>query len=520
MNQSRTTTITLKHMKRLSFTISLSTALLVSAILTTDGFAAPKGNKGVKPLPYHIVEAAALRGSFENPESVKGSGAELFFVKGQNATARLMLDLGEPSEVQALRITTPAGNFHTCLSECSIGSNPDTLRKLFGRVFNLPSWKEGGTIEITLPADTVGRYLALDFTAGYTEGAIKKIELIGRKNIPERHLLLWASDLDRDYRPKMDFFANDLQLTDIWLDYVETAFPQTNLNSSIDTLVQSGVLKEFKKRGIRYWLGEHEAFCSLVNSPEQLRDEVRWMATIRNARAVYSRAKAAGFHGLKIDAEDYDVVPADVKEKYKDDTDHVTGWAFKEEYGYTGLYYRRGLEFGKVLKEVWDCPVIQLYEARIYADKNDSRQGNYWWLKGMHDAGVSDISIAVEKSYGAGNNEIAQDPTCGEHLYRWFIRLPELCDAVQKAYPFARRVIPFFHPWNTRTGAPMYLPKYLQEQLVDATNITTAFGLYLEGNNSGGDPRDVLKADKLAPYGITADDYLEILRKFPAPSKN
>jgi hypothetical protein len=65
----------------------------------------------------------------------------------------------------------------------------------------------------------------------------------------------------------------------------------------------------------------------------------------------------------------------------------------------------------------------------------------------------------------------------------------------------------------------MYLPKYLQEQIVDATNITTAFGLYLEGNTSGGDPRDVLKADKLAPYGITADDYLDVLRKSPNPSK-
>ena len=507
-------------MKRLSFTISLSTALLVSAILTTDGFAAPKGNKGVKPLPYHIVEAAALRGSFENPESVKGGGHGAFLLTGENAAARLMLDLGNSSEVHAVRITTPPGNHHTFLTEVSIGSNPTTTRRLLGRSTNLPSWKEGGTVDVTLPADTVGRYLALDFTAGYTGGAVSKVALIGRKNIPERHLLYWAGDLDRDYRGKMDYLANDLGITDIWLDFIETAFPQTNKNASIDTLVESGVLKEFKKRGIRYWLGEHEFFCSLVNSPEQLRDEVRWMTTIRNARAVYSRARAAGFHGLKLDAEDYDVVPADVKEKYKDDTDYVTGWSFKEEYGYTGLYYRRGLEFGKVLKEVWDCPVIQLYEARIYADKNDSRQGNYWWLKGMHDAGVSDISIAVEKSYGAGNNEIAQDPTCGEHLYRWFIRLPELCDAVQKAYPFARRVIPFFHPWNTRIGAPMYLPKYLQEQLVDATNITTAFGLYLEGNNSGGDPRDVLKADKLAPYGITADDYLEILRKFPAPSKN
>ena len=507
-------------MKPMTCTLILAASLSAAGFLTSAAAAAPDDKKLYHEINYTIAEAKTIRGTATSPEAVTGGGHGAFLITGENAAARLMLDLGNSSEVHAVRITTPPGNHHTFLTEVSIGSNPTTTRRLLGRSTNLPSWKEGGTVDVTLPADTVGRYLALDFTAGYTSGAVSKVALIGRKNIPERHLLYWAGDLDRDYRGKMDYLANDLGITDIWLDYIETAFPQTNNNASIDTLVESGVLKEFKKRGIRYWLGEHEFFCELVNTPDDLKDDVRWRSTLRQARQVYTKAKAAGFHGLKFDAEDYSVPGPEMKERYKEFTDHITGWGFKEEFGYGGQYYRRGLEYGRMLKEVWDCPVIQLYEARNYADKNDSRQGNYWWLKGMHDAGVSDISIAVEKSYGAGNNEIAQDPTCGEHLYRWFIRLPELCDAVQKAYPFARRVIPFFHPWNTRTGTPMYLPKYLQEQIVDATNITTAFGLYLEGNTSGGDPRDVLKADKLAPYDITADDYLEILRKFPAPSKN
>ena len=500
-------------------TLILAASLSAAGFLTSAAAAAPDDKKLYHEINYTIAEAKTIRGTATSPEAVTGGGVGAFLLTGENAAARLMLDLGNSSEVHAVRITTPPGNHHTFLTEVSIGSNPTTTRRLLGRSTNLPSWKEGGTVDVTLPADTVGRYLALDFTAGYTGGAVSKVALIGRKNIPERHLLYWAGDLDRDYRGKMDYLANDLGITDIWLDFIETAFPQTNKNASIDTLVDSGVLTEFKKRGIRYWLGEHEFFCELVNTPDDLKDDVRWRSTLRQARQVYTKAKAAGFHGLKFDAEDYSVPGPEMKERYKEFTDHITGWGFKEEFGYGGQYYRRGLEYGRMLKEVWDCPVIQLYEARNYADKNDSRQGNYWWLKGMHDAGVSDISIAVEKSYGAGNNEIAQDPTCGEHLYRWFIRLPELCDAVQKAYPFARRVIPFFHPWNTRTGTPMYLPKYLQEQIVDATNITTAFGLYLEGNTSGGDPRDVLKADKLAPYGITADDYLDVLRKSPNPSK-
>jgi hypothetical protein len=506
-------------MKPMTCTLILAASLSAAGFLTSAAAAAPDDKKLYHEINYTIAEAKTIRGTATSPEAVTGGGVGAFLLTGENAAARLMLDLGNSSEVHAVRITTPPGNHHTFLTEVSIGSNPTTTRRLLGRSTNLPSWKEGGTVDVTLPADTVGRYLALDFTAGYTGGAVSKVALIGRKNIPERHLLYWAGDLDRDYRGKMDYLANDLGITDIWLDFIETAFPQTNKNASIDTLVDSGVLTEFKKRGIRYWLGEHEFFCELVNTPDDLKDDVRWRSTLRQARQVYTKAKAAGFHGLKFDAEDYSVPGPEMKERYKEFTDHITGWGFKEEFGYGGQYYRRGLEYGRMLKEVWDCPVIQLYEARNYADKNDSRQGNYWWLKGMHDAGVSDISIAVEKSYGAGNNEIAQDPTCGEHLYRWFIRLPELCDAVQKAYPFARRVIPFFHPWNTRTGTPMYLPKYLQEQIVDATNITTAFGLYLEGNTSGGDPRDVLKADKLAPYGITADDYLDVLRKSPNPSK-
>jgi hypothetical protein len=496
-------------------------ALLLAFIPLHANLPASDSGTPFGPLPYSIAEAKETRGKMSNPEAISGDVPQgLFVMKGENSSARLVLDLGEPCELRSLRITTPEGNHHTYLTEASVGSNPHKTRKLLGRGVNLPSWKEGGTIDVTLPPDTVGRYLVLDLSAGYTDGAIGRLEVIGRKNIPERHLLYWAGDLDRDYRAKLEYLANDLGITDIWLDYIETAFPQSNRNASIETLEKSGILQELKKRGIRYWLGEHEGFCSLVNSPEQLRDEARWETTLRNARVIYAKAKVAGFHGLELDAEDYDLVTPEAKKKYADFTGEVTGWSFKEEFGPGGLYYRRGLEFGRMLKEVWDCPLIQLYEARIYADKNDARAGNYWWMKGIYDAGITDISIATEKSYGAGNNEIAKDATCGEHLYRWFIRLPELCDDIRKAYPFARRVIPLFHPWNSRIGAPMYLPKYFQEQVADAAKVTTAFGLYLEGNTSGGDPRDVLKAEKLSPYRITADEYLDVMRKYPAPPKD
>jgi hypothetical protein len=474
-----------------------------------------------RPLPFTISETKTLRGEVVSPEALASKESDgAMVLKGENASAVLVLDLGEPSEVRSVRIKTPGGSYHTFLREISLGSNPHNLRALLGRSVNLPSWKEGGVLEVPLPGDSVGKFLAIELSGGYNDGAVSKLEVIGRKNIPERHLLFWAGDLDRDYKQKIDFMVDDLGITDIWLDYIETAFPQTNSNASIDTVVTSGVLETFKKRGVRYWLGEHEFFCELVNTPEDLKDDLKWATTLRQARLVYAKAKAAGFHGLQFDAEDYATPGAEMEARYKEFTGHVTGWSFKEEFGYDGLYYRRGLEFGRMLKEVWDCPVIQLYEARLYADKNDARAGNYWWLKGMFDAGVTDISIATEKSYGAGNNEIAKDPTCGEHLYRWFIRLPDLLADARKAYPFARRFIPLFHPWNTRTGTPMYLPKYLEEQISDATKVTTAFGFYFEGNTSAGDPRDVLKPENLEAYGLTPESYLEILRTRPSRKKS
>ena len=61
-----------------------------------------------------------------------------------------------------------------------------------------------------------------------------------------------------------------------------------------------------------------------------------------------------------MDAEDY-VLPSDAadQEKYLKVADHVDCWTFNDEFGYSGYYYQRGLQFGRVIKEVWDCPVLQ-----------------------------------------------------------------------------------------------------------------------------------------------------------------
>jgi hypothetical protein len=55
-------------------------------------------------------------------------------------------------------------------------------------------------------------------------------------------VLCWSGNLERDYLAKLDYFERDLGATDLWLDLVETAFPQTNTNSGFDLWVDTGAL--------------------------------------------------------------------------------------------------------------------------------------------------------------------------------------------------------------------------------------------------------------------------------------
>jgi hypothetical protein len=80
------------------------------------------------------------------------------------------------------------------------------------------------------------------------------------------------------------------------------------------------------------------------------------------------------------------------------------------------------------------------------------------------------------------------------------------------AYPFVARVLPGFHPWNTRLQVPNYLPKYFDQQLEMAASTTSAFWLYTEGIEFGGDPRKVLNRSVCEKYGVRPEQYLDVLR--------
>jgi hypothetical protein len=456
-----------------------------------------------------LVAAEARSGNLQAPEhAIDGDPKSEFSFEWGNGGATLVLDLGGPRVLERVRVTNGQSDLLTWLTEISVGPDAAHFRPLLGRPVNLPMWRPGDATDVPL-AGAVARYVKVQFGGGGPRGSIGEVALFGRENRPERHLMCWSESIQADFLDKLDYFQYDLGVTDLWLDFVESAFPQTNRNAGFAAWAERGAFERFRERGIRYWLAEHEAFTFLVQSPEDLRDDRRWETTFRQARTLYAQARALGFRGLVLDAEDYDGVTDAARQRYAESADYVDAWCFADEFGPAGMYYLRGRQFGQVLEEVWGAPLLQVYEARLYAGKGDCRAGNYWWLRGIHDAGI-EVWLATEKTYGAGQGEIGTDAPV--HLRTWFVQMPEFMSRIHEAYPFAARVLPGFHPWNTRTRQPNYLPRYLAEQVETAANWAAGYWLYTEGNAHGGDPRQVLDPEFLEARGLTAEQYLEVLR--------
>ncbi len=457
----------------------------------------------------HLVSAEALGGGLQAPgNAIDGDPTtELSFEWG-NGGVTLVLDLGGPRVLESVHVTNGHSAPLVWMQEFWVGPDAAHFRPVLGRPINLAMWRPGDSSDIPL-GEVVARYVKVQFGGGGARGSLSEVALFGRENRPERHLMCWSGSIQRDFLDKLDYFEQDLRVTDLWLDYVETAFPQSGHNAGFAAWTESDALDQLSARGIRYWLAEHEAFTFLVNCPEDLRDDRRWETTFRQARTLYARAKELGFRGLVFDAEDYDGVSDEARERYAESADYVDAWCFADEFGPSGMYYLRGLQFGQILDQVWGAPLMQVYEARAYAGKNDCRAGNYWWLRGIHDAGI-EIWIATEKTYGAGQGEVETDAP--EHLRTWFVQMPEYLVKIHDAYPFAARVLPGFHPWNSRTRQPNYLPRYLGEQLDMAADCAAGCWIYNEGNAHGGDPRQVLDPEFLKAQGLTADDYLDVFR--------
>ncbi|MBN1437197.1 MAG: hypothetical protein JW936_08980 [Sedimentisphaerales bacterium] len=485
--------------------------LLLSVILVGWFSAGCLGQEAVVLEGVTVSSARAMQGEITSPavNVVDGDAGTNWEWTDFDHGAEVVLDLGKPCRVEGLVLTNGTGSNRSLWAlEVHVGNGGELDRELLYRQVNLVT-SPGARTEIVV-APAVGRYVTVKLMGT----GLAEIEVLGRENLPERHLCGWTLNIQGDYLDKIDYLSDELGVTDIWLDYVETAWPQTNYSVGLDSCVETGAFEQFAQHGIRYWLGEHEFFTCLVDSPEMLENDQVWQRCFMQARQVYARARDLGFTGLVWDGETYA---------------NEMAWRYTQHWGPDGLYYQRGLQYGTVLKEVWDCEVIQMWEGRLFGNyqlvggaeyvtqetPEDYQQGNYWFLKGISDAGIR-VSMALEKTYGAGNSEMPSSVEGLIHLNQYYLHMPDFyVNLTYEAYPFLYRVLPGFHPWNCRTRLANYLPRYLDEQLDWARETADGYWIYTEGLPSGGDPRETLDAEALAEYGVTAQDYVDVFDSHP-----
>ncbi|MFM7159498.1 MAG: discoidin domain-containing protein [Planctomycetaceae bacterium] len=225
--------------------------------------------------------SASSRDAYQNPEAVLDGdpATEFTFVWG-NGGAEIVLDLGGPSVVESLDITSGPTGGPFYLSGVSVGPTPETLsRDLLHRGVNLVVVPGKPTTIRCVPAVT--RYLRLLFSGGGKVG-VGEIAVHGRPHRPERHLChWWSGDVKTDFLDAMDYLDRDLQATDVWIDKIASVFPGTRPNYGFEVLDQGGAFRELRKRGINYWLIDEEGFGGLVNGPDDLRDDAKLQAVLR-----------------------------------------------------------------------------------------------------------------------------------------------------------------------------------------------------------------------------------------------
>ena len=504
-------------------------------------------------LSARLVSATGRDATRGAENLLDGDAKTEFVFAWPNGGAEILLDLGAPAVVTGLRITAGPSGGPNYLGEVSVGGrrqnlelikkgykegeqnlahhaeqgrvwgkNPDGhLRPLLERKVNLVV-SPGGVTEIGLPP-SVARLVRVSVSGGGGEVGIAGIEVLGRPDHRlERHLLhWWAGNSKEDFVGAADYLADDLGATDVWIDKIASVFTNSRPDFGFASVAESGSLDALRAKGIRYWLVEGEGFPGLVNAPEDLRNDRLWQTTMTRAREIFTGAKKLGFAGYVMDAEDYALPSAEVTEaaKKKYGFDHIDAWCFKDEFGPDGMYYRRGREFGRVMREVWgpDAVLIQYYIPQVY---HDYRKGNYWWLLGIHEEGV-EIRLGDEQTYGAGKGEL-YDPAKGypDWTTRWFVNFPEKSRQVHELLPFVSKVYPGLHPWVTSHGAiPLFLPKYLDDQLDISGDYFDGVWIYNSGTPHAGDPRKVLDPEVMKKlqetHGVTAEDYLKVFRKNP-----
>jgi hypothetical protein len=305
-------------------------------------------------------------------------------------------------------------------------------------------------------------------------------------------------------------------ITDVWLYTLHGAFPQDQRpesQQSVADLEAAGTLDAYRKNHIRYWWFERPVpdyfyATSKRTEPPKLNlwdssDETnaRWAEVCNKIASIYPQAHKAGFTGVVYDNESYYSFQGDEK-----GTEKPWVWGgHSDQYGVNGNYYRRGLQVGKAIHDVWpDAKVIMAYAFGY--------EGEVWWYRGFQDGGV-ELFIGPEHTYGAGPAEFGNKPDQSWWQGR---KTKETCDWKRTQFPYIadnQHVMAGLFPIDFGAKKPNYRAKYFREQLASTAEADPKgpipVWIWPQGSFTPESWQDV----EYAP-GESAADYLKALHDF------
>lgn len=316
-------------------------------------------------------------------------------------------------------------------------------------------------------------------------------------------------------RAPLAFWYHEIGITDVWLYSLKGVFPQDQRPSdqrSLSELAHDGVLVGYSANQIRYWWFERPVPDYLYYSYRAQHPSVddsdniwssrssadgEWDVVCRRIGALYGSLRDAGFAGIVYDNEGY--------YSYKESERPWVWGGHDGELGPDGNYYKRGLEVGAAISAVWP-------RARAIMVYSFGYPGEYWWYKGLHDAGV-DIYLGIEHSYGAGPAKP------GDHWYQHWWSRGELTGVVKEKcalfnfVPDDRHIISGLFPIDFGRAEPNYDLTYFREQLRQASTLTGsgpfAVWIWPQGPFTPGSWKEVRY-----PEGVSREDYWRLMREY------
>jgi len=282
----------------------------------------------------------------------------------------------------------------------------------------------------------------------------------------EQRIFLYGGDSSSD--APLAAWYREIGLTDVWVYPVRGAFPQDQdprSQRTVEDLNNTGVLPAYRAHQLGIWWFERPVPDILyvqfaIGFPSQ-KDSIwgntreadeTWANIASKIRSAYGEVRKAGFQGIVYDTEAY----------YSYDRDHRV-WLWQghdNQLGTKGEYYKRGLEIGRAIHDVWpNAPVVIVYAFGY--------DGEYWWYKGIQDGGT-DLYLGIEHTYGAG--PVHQ----GDQWYQHWWQGRDLVQTVSQKMkifdflPDHNHIIAGLFPIDFGSKSPNYEFRYFKQQLDQA----------------------------------------------------